>query len=139
MHRRSNAAMPVSATSRRHRVGAETAGADSVTPTRQIEQQLAQLKLPAGATKPVVLFRQADFIERLIRQCRRGIAATARSGRHRVVRIPAQRSHYADLASPRIPLSLLTTAPVPSTVRLSINTMTLGAWRLQSASWSTMR
>ena len=100
-------------------------GADSVTLTRQIEQQLAQLKLPAGMAKPVVLFRQADFIERSIGN----VEAALRDGAILVAIVL-----FAFLLNGRttlisltaIPLSLLTTALVFKLSGLSINTMTLG-------------
>ena len=100
-------------------------GADTVQLTRQIEQQLSALRLPQGIAKPVVLFRQADFIQHSIGN----VAEALRDGAILVAIVL-----FAFLLNGRttlisltaIPLSLLTTVVVFKLFGLSINTMTLG-------------
>lgn len=100
-------------------------GADSIQLTQQIEQQLLKMQMPAGMHQPVVLFRQADFIQHSISN----VAEALRDGALLVAVVL-----FAFLLNGRttlisltaIPLSLLTTAVVFKWFGFSINTMTLG-------------
>ncbi|MFC0130970.1 CusA/CzcA family heavy metal efflux RND transporter [Massilia eurypsychrophila] len=101
--------------------------ADTVRLTRDIETALAELKpgLPAGLAAPVVLFRQANFIEASIGN----VVEALRDGALMVAVVL-----FAFLLSVRttlislvaIPLSLALTALVFHLLGQSINVMTLG-------------
>ncbi|WP_426177053.1 efflux RND transporter permease subunit [Massilia sp. TWR1-2-2] len=101
--------------------------ADTVRLTRDIETALAELKpgLPAGLAAPVVLFRQANFIEASIGN----VVEALRDGALMVAVVL-----FAFLLSVRttlislvaIPLSLALTALVFHMLGQSINVMTLG-------------
>ncbi|UVW27117.1 efflux RND transporter permease subunit [Massilia sp. H6] len=100
---------------------------DTVRLTRDIEAALAELKqgLPAGISQPVVLFRQADFIENSIGN----VIEALRDGAILVAIVL-----FAFLLSVRttvislvaIPLSLAVTALAFHLLGQSINVMTLG-------------
>jgi HME family heavy-metal exporter len=101
--------------------------ADSVKLTREVEKAIADLSknLPAGVEKPQFLFKQADFIDRSIRN----VAEALRDGGILVAVILFMfllnvRTTIISLMA--IPLSLLATALVFRYFDLSINTMTLG-------------
>ncbi|MGL5987276.1 MAG: efflux RND transporter permease subunit [Burkholderiales bacterium] len=100
-------------------------GADTIQLTQQVEQHLQKLRLPTDMARPVVLFRQADFIQHAIGN----VAEALRDGAILVAVVL-----FAFLLNGRttlisltaIPLSLLTTVVVFKWFGLSINTMTLG-------------
>lgn len=100
---------------------------DTVQLTRQIETALAELRqgLPAGLAAPVVLFRQADFIEASIGN----VAEALRDGAILVAVVLfafllSARSTVISLVA--IPLSLAVTALAFHLLGQSINVMTLG-------------
>ncbi|WEF32965.1 efflux RND transporter permease subunit [Pseudoduganella chitinolytica] len=100
---------------------------DTVQLTRQIETALAELRqgLPAGLAAPVVLFRQADFIEASIGN----VAEALRDGAVLVAVVLfafllSARSTVISLVA--IPLSLAVTALAFHLLGQSINVMTLG-------------
>ena len=100
-------------------------GADTIQLTQQVEQHLQKLRLPTDMARPVVLFRQADFIQHAIGN----VAEALRDGAILVAVVL-----FAFLLNGRttlisltaIPLSLLSTVVVFKWFGLSINTMTLG-------------
>ena len=73
---------------------------DTVRLTRAIETALSELKqgLPKGMAQPVVLFRQANFIDSSIGKRSRSAARRRHAGGHRPVRLPAECADHADLA-----------------------------------------
>jgi HME family heavy-metal exporter len=100
---------------------------DTVRLTRHIEAALAELKqgLPAGVAAPVVLFRQADFIDASIGN----VVEALRDGAIMVAIVLfafllSARSTAISLVA--IPLSLAVTALVFKLLDQSINVMTLG-------------
>jgi heavy-metal exporter, HME family len=101
--------------------------ADSVKLSAQIEQALASLStsLPSGVSRPVISFRQADFIESSIGNVQHAL----RDGAIMVAIIlflflMNLRTTLISLIA--IPLSLAITALVFKSMGLSINVMTLG-------------
>jgi HME family heavy-metal exporter len=102
-------------------------GSDSVRVSEEIERALDDLarQAPPGMSAPVVLFRQASFIERSIGN----VTEALRDGAILVAIVLFMfllnlRTTLISLAA--IPLSLLVTVLVFSAADLSINTMTLG-------------
>ena len=113
--------------------------ADTVSLTRAIEREIANVKLtlPKGVTVHTEIFRQSAFIERAIKN----VEEALRDGALLVVVVLFFflfnfRTTFITLTA--IPLSLIVTVIVFRAFGLSINTMTLGAWRSPLASWSTM-
>ena len=102
-------------------------GTDTVKLTREVERALAELSrtLPAGVAAPRFLFRQAEFIERSVKN----VVEALRDGAVMVavvlfVFLANFRTTLISLTA--IPLSLLIAALVFNYLGLSINTMTLG-------------
>lgn len=102
-------------------------GADTVSLSRRIEAALAALApaRPASVAEPVVLFRQADFIERSIGNVRSALA----EGAFMVLLVlwcflANVRTTAISLAA--IPLSLLAATLVFHALGMTLNTMTLG-------------
>jgi len=102
-------------------------GADSVKLTAEVERAIAELgkSLPPGVESPRFLFKQADFIERSVRN----VEEALRDGAILVAVVLFLfllnlRTTLISLAA--IPVSLLVTALVFSYFGLTLNTMTLG-------------
>jgi HME family heavy-metal exporter len=115
-------------------------GADTVAVTKQIETalQVIQKTLPAGVSATNVQFRQATFIEASIGSLKRAlIEAAVIVALVLIVFLMNTRATLISLAA--IPLSILMTMVVFQVMGLTINTMTLVAWRSLLASLSMTR
>lgn len=101
--------------------------ADTLTVTRAVEQALAELSagLPTGVAPPVVVFRQADFIQNSVDNVERvlveaGIVVAV------ILFLFLGNFRTTIISLTAIPISLLVAVLVFKALGLTINTMTLG-------------